>query len=206
VRIGFRAVTRLATVIALLLAATAVTLLAGCRHGEEELDVVEGEPVQLGELRYNVQITRFLNPEDAEDEGYLVGQEQPPPGEAYLGVFLTVENEGDSAIELPDDFRVVDTEGVEYEPIPSPSPYALELARRGGLAEEEAAAGEISDLEPLSVPAGGNIPGPDTTAAEGPIGGAMLLFLVDDVVTENRPLELEIPGPEGETGHVELDI
>ena len=34
----------------------------------------------------------------------------------------------------------------------------------------------------------------------------MVLFLIDTAATENRPLELEIPGPDGETGTVELDI
>ena len=47
---------------------------------------------------------------------------------------------------------------------------------------------------------------PDSTAAEGVIGGAMLLFLVDQNVAENRPLELEIPGEAGEVGRIELDI
>jgi hypothetical protein len=56
------------------------------------------------------------------------------------------------------------------------------------------------------VPAGGEIPIPSTTAAEGVIGGAMLLFLVDQQVAENRPLELEVPGDAGESGFVELDI
>ena len=36
----------------------AALLVVGC--GEEEgLDVAEGEPVELGELLYNVQLTRF---------------------------------------------------------------------------------------------------------------------------------------------------
>ena len=38
------------------------------------------------------------------------------------------------------------------------------------------------------------------------IGGALLLFDVEQEVTENRPLELEIPLEDGETGIIELDI
>ena len=54
--------------------------VAGC--GEEELtEVVEGEPIELAGLDYNVQITRFLNPDDAEDAQYLVGQPPPPRGQ-----------------------------------------------------------------------------------------------------------------------------
>ena len=43
-------------------------------------DVVEGEPLELGDLQYNVQLTRFLNPDDTEDAEYLVGQPPPTPG------------------------------------------------------------------------------------------------------------------------------
>ena len=65
--------------ILLVLALRRRRVAAGCGE-EEELHVIEGEPLELGELRYNVQITRFLNPDDPEDQGYLVGQEPPEPG------------------------------------------------------------------------------------------------------------------------------
>ena len=184
---------------------TVSALVAGC--GEEEtLHVVEGEPLELGEVRYNVQITRFLNSGDTEDQSYLVGQDEASAGEAYMGVFLTVENEGDSEIQIPDGFKVVDTQGIEYEPVPSTSPFALELAGEDGLANLETLTGDASDLEPPAVPAGDEIPVPDSIPADGPIGGAMLLFLVDEQSNENRPLELEVPAAEGETGRIELDI
>jgi hypothetical protein len=201
--------TRLRVAIAAALAAFLVVFAAAC-GAEEELHVIEGEPLEFGDVGYNVQITRFLNPDDPEDQGYLVGQERPEPGEAYLGVFLTVENEGDEAFDLPYAFRVADTEGNEYEPIPSESTYALQLPGQGGDAESLTAADEseeqVEDLQPLEVPPHGEIPIPDTTAAEGVIGGAMLLFLVEQEVTENRPLELKVPGEGGETGVIELDI
>ena len=191
---------RLPKALALLLIAVVLAVPAGC--GEEELEVIEGEPVELGDLRYNVQITRFLNPDDAEDEGYLSDQEQPPAGQAYLGVFLTIENEGSEVAEVPYAFRVVDTEGNEYEPIPSQSPFALQLPGQ----TPEAETGGASDLEPQSIEPDGELPQPDTIPAYGPIRGSMLLFQVDEAVAENRPLELEIPGEAGETGTVELDI
>ena len=180
-------------------------LVAGC--GEEEtLHVEEGEPLELGEVRYNVQITRFLNPGDTEDRSYLVGQDEAPAGQAYMGVFLTVENEGDSEIQIPDGFKVVDTQGIEYEPVPSTSPFALELSGEDGLANADSITGNASDLEPPTLAAGDEIPVPDSIPADGPIGGAMLLFLIDEESNENRPLELEIPADDGETGRIELDI
>lgn len=187
----------------------ALAFVAAC-GSEEELHVIEGEPLEVGEVSYNVQITRFLNPDDPEDQGYLAGQKRPEPGSAYLGVFLTIENEGDEAVDVPSEFTIVDTEGNEHEPIPSTSAYALQLPGQetdvpsltAGDEEEET----VSDLQPLEVPADGEIPIPDTTAAEGVIGGAMLLFLVEQEVTQNRPLELEVPAEDGETGIIELDI
>ena len=94
--------------------------------------MIEGEPLELGELRYNVQITRFLNADDAEDQGYLVGQEPPEPGEDFLAVFLTIDNESEESVDLPYAFRVHDTLGTE---VPTPatsttmsgSDYAIQL-------------------------------------------------------------------------------
>ena len=63
--------------------ALAVLALGACaaalrRGGESE--VAEGEPIEVAGLGYNVQITRFLNPDDTEDAEYLVGQPPPSPG------------------------------------------------------------------------------------------------------------------------------
>lgn len=168
---------------ALLLAAAAL-LAAGCGI-EEELDVKEGEPVEVGGLEYNVQLTRFLNPSDREDRAYLAGRPKAPPGKAYLGVFVRVENEGDEAASPPAGISIGDTLGNEYEPVRSRSLYALDFG--------------------AGIPPGGHLPAPDSPAASGPVQGALVLFLVDAGVTENRPLELEIPGGGG-PGKVELDI
>ena len=53
--------------------------------------------------------------------------------------------------------------------------------------------------------AGDEVPLDDTAAASGPIQGQVLVFLVDQGVSENRPLELEIDA-DGDKGVVELDI
>ena len=175
---------RLGLVAVLVLVAGA--LVAGCGEDEEDHEVVEGEPVELGELLYNVQITRFLNPSDPEDEAYLRGQPRVPPDEDYLAVFMTVENEGDEPQQLPEEMRITDTRDNTYEPLRSDSDYALELG--------------------VTVPPGDEVPAPDTPAASGPIQGGMVLFRVDRAVTENRPIELHIPSEAGEDAVVELDI
>jgi len=166
----------------------AALILAPAACGEEEsTHVVEGEPIELGHLEINVQLTRFLNPTDAEDSEYLEGQQAAPAGEDYLAVFTRVENTGDETVRLPaaTDFDVVDTSGAKFEALPSNSVFALPLSEELGGGKE--------------------VPGPDTAAASGPIQGSFVLFLLDTSAAENRPLELEITA-DGEKGTVELDI
>lgn len=161
--------------------------LASCgeEEGAEALEAVEGEPLHLDGLIYNVAITRFLNPEEPSDQDYLEGQPPEPVGESYLGVFLTILNEESEAQPSAGAYTLTDASHRDFEPLASESPFALE---RG-----------------VTVPAETSVPREDTTASAGPIQGAMLLFLVEDDVSEERPLELEIEAG-GETGVVELDI
>jgi hypothetical protein len=175
----------------LLLPALALVALAliglgspGCGE-EDELEVEEGVPVELGELEYKVLFSRFLNPNDVEDEAYLLDQPPPAADELYLGVFLEIENKGDETQDLPAQLTVTDTQDTVYDSLPSSSVFALDLG------------GEL--------PGNGEVPDPDSPAGEGPIEGALVLFRIRDSSTEDRPLELEIPG-EDDPALVELDI
>lgn len=173
-----------------LLVAMALGLLASLAFAacgsEHELEVAEGEPVELGNLHYNVVFSRFLNPEDTEDSAYLVGQPPPAEGESYFGIFVQVENEGDEAQRLPESFTITDISGAEYEAIESESLYALRLGARVGPEDE--------------------IPALDSTPRQGPIQGSLVLFEIPQSAAENRPLVLEIPGPADEHAEVTLDL
>ena len=161
--------------------------VAGCGNSPRKQGE-EGEPIQLGELEINVQLTRFLNPTDHEDKDYLVGQPVPPPaGKSYLGVFLTMENHAGSEtrVPAPDQMTVVDTTGAGYQAVPSQTPFAAPLG--------------------TTLAGHGVIPVPDSPAESGPTQGAIVLFMVDQAVSENRPLKLEIEHDE-ETGDITLDI
>jgi hypothetical protein len=161
--------------------------IAGC-GSDVSKEGDEGVPIQLGELEFNVQLTRFLNPTDPEDQQYLVGQQLPTPaGKSYLAVFMTIKNHGDDPVRLPtpDQMSIVDTTGAAYTALPSSTDFAVPLG---------------STLE-----GGGDIPAPGTAAASGPTQGGTVIFLVDEGITENRPLDLEIEH-EGETGTIKLDI
>jgi hypothetical protein len=168
--------------------ALALIVLAGALSAcgaEEESEAAEGEPLEIAGLSYNVQITRFLNPDDTEDAEYLVGEPPPKPGTEYLGVFLVIENQSDEVRPSATNYTVVDTLDLEYDFVESESPYALDVG--------------------ADVPAERQLPIPDTTAATGPNQGSLLIFQVADDVGDNRPLTLEIQTADG-TGEVILDI
>jgi hypothetical protein len=174
--------------LAVLLAVSLLALgAAACGEEEPESVVVEGEPLELGDLHFNVQITRFLNPTDVEDSEYLEGLPEPPPGQDYLAVFMEVDNEGDEATTLPtaEQVEVKDTTGAVFHPVETESLFALPLGE--------------------TVEGGGEVPAEDTAAASGPVQGAFMLFLVDQAAQQNRPLELELEA-DGERGAIELDL
>jgi hypothetical protein len=175
------------TFLTAVLALAALALFAaGC--GEEETNhVVEGEPLELGDLHVNVQLTRFLNPDDTEDSQYLEGLDEPPAGENYLAVFMEIANEGDETLRLPtaEQIEIEDTTGETFHPVESDTVFALPLG--------------------TEVPPDETVPADDTAAAEGPVQGAIVLFLLTQEAEENRPLEMHLEA-NGEEGTVELDL
>jgi hypothetical protein len=173
-----------------LLAALALAALAlgvsACGYSSDSKDVVEGEAVELGELQFNVTFSRYLNPNDTEDSAYLVGQKPPPKGFTYFGVFFEVQNESDEPQTLPATLTITDADHTTYDVLPSESLYALEFG------------GEVEPQE--------QIPVLDSTPQQGPIEGSIALFLLPDSASDNRPLTLHIPGADGETAKVILDL
>lgn len=172
-----------------LLATLALALLAltvtACGHSSDSKEVVEGEVVELGELKYQVVFSRFLNPNDNEDSAYLVGQPEPEKGSTYFGVFLEVQNKSEETQKLAETFTIVDADHEKFDAIPSESLYAFPFG------------GEVESQEP--------IPAPDSTPQQGPIEGSLVLFELPAAASENRPLTLLIDGPEG-PAEVTLDL
>ena len=174
-----------------LLAFLALLLLAvgvsACGYESDSKHVVEGEGVELGELKYIVTFSRYLNPNDNEDEAYLVGQKEAPKGETYFGVFFEVQNESDEPQVLPESLTITDVDDNEFEVLPSESIFALPFG------------GEVESEE--------QIPRLDTAPQLGPIEGSLAIFLLPESASENRPLTLHIPDEEGEEGaEVTLDL
>ena len=98
--------------------------LTACGNSEEEkTGIVEGEPVHLGPLEYNVLFTRPLNKSDVEDSQYLADQPFPKPGTTYIGVFVKIENtDEDEAHRLPEGFKIITTTGKSFETSPAKAP------------------------------------------------------------------------------------
>ncbi len=175
---------RIFTFVLLLLALAAASFLAAC-GSEEETEVKEGEPLELGDVHYNVQITRFLNPSSEEDAAYLEGAPELQEGQQYLGVFMQINNEGDEDVVVPYPFEIVDTRGNVYTQARMDNDFSL--------------------VQGTVVPADGTVPGEETAARNGPIEGSLILFPIEEAATENRPLQLQVPGLE-EEGEIELDL
>jgi hypothetical protein len=164
----------LAPVVAVLALAGLVVGVSACGYESHETEVVEGEPVEVGELSINVTFSRYLNPNDTEDSAYLVGQPPPTKGFTFFGVFLEVQNDSDEVQTVPS-MTVTDADGTSFSAYPSESLYALEFGE------------EVEPQEQLPVL--------DSTAQQGPIEGALLIFNLPESVNENRPLTLHISGP-----------
>jgi hypothetical protein len=169
---------------ALVLAVLTVTISA-CGYSSDSKDVVEGEVVELGDLKYQVVFSRFLNPNDNEDSAYLVGQPPAEKGSSYFGIFLEVQNKSEENQKLAETFTIADADEETFDAIPSESLYAFPFG------------GEGEPQEP--------IPAPDSTPQQGPIEGSLVLFELPSSASENRPLTLSIDGPEG-PAEVTLDL
>src|SRR6476469_9334344 len=99
---------RLVPLLAALALAALSIFVSACGYSSDSKDVVEGEPVELGELSYNVILSRFLNPNDNEDWTCLVNQPPPPDGSTNFGVFFEVQNEIDEPHTLAKSLTIED--------------------------------------------------------------------------------------------------
>jgi hypothetical protein len=172
--------------LAVLALAGLVVGVSACGYESHEKEVAEGEPVELGDLSFNVTFSRYLNPADNEDSAYLVGQPPAPEGSTYFGIFFEVQNESEEPQTLPSTLTITDADHNEYEVLPSESIYALELG------------GEVEPQE--------QVPVLDSTADLGAIEGSLAVFLLPAEASDARPLTLHIPGADGEKGEVTLDL
>jgi hypothetical protein len=184
---------RLATTTAVALAAT--TSLVACGNSGEEptSGKTEGVYVNTGELKYQVQISRQLNPNDFEDRDYLVGlpaaDQQLESGQEWFAVFIRVFNTTKANHPAASQFTIRDTTGKEYRPV------AIDTNVNRAA------------YKPAEVGSGDQIPVPGSMARDNLTQGGLILFKVENGSYASRPLELNITPPEGgESATVDLDV
>jgi hypothetical protein len=180
----------------MLLVLAAALALGGCANKLETRTegATEGLYIDVGQLKYQIQISRILNPSDVEDRNYLTNLPQgtlPPKGdEAWFGVWLRVENTNpDKTLPTASSFEIRDTQGNTFRPYAQVgNPFAYQ---------------PISRLGPNAI-----LPDPDTPAGFGPIQGSLILFKLTTTTLANRPLEFRIVSPSDPTniGVVDLDV
>ncbi len=183
----------------LALAATAALALAAPGCGNKE-DIVthadtEGIYLDIGDLDYQIQGSRQLNAAIVPDNKYLAGLPDgilpPSATETWFGVFVRVQNQTDKAHEVAKDFEIVDTDRRIYRP--------LDLDGKAN----------AYSYEPTLLAAHQTLPLPDSSERLGSTQGSLVLFKLPLKAYQNRPLELKIKAPAGETpaeATIDLDL
>jgi hypothetical protein len=181
-------------ILVLVSALAAAAPLAGCGNKESEIKSAEteGSYLDLGQLRYQIQISRQLNPADVEDRAYLTGvdpaQRALKPGQSWFAIFVRVENDYKTPRKAATDFELTDTQDNLYRPvaIARSNPFAY----KGGFVAGKS-----------TIP-----PAESVAQLNESIGGALVLFKVKTASFDNRPLELKIFGPTVPQDEVTLDL
>jgi hypothetical protein len=185
---------RLARLALLCVAALTALAASGCGNKEDKVTLAETEGiyVTVDDLKYQIQISRILNPAAPDDSAYLRGLpagEELADDEVWYAIFMRVENDTDEPHATADEFTIHDTQGAEFHPIeldPQVSDFAY----------------EPTELQPGTL-----LPAPDTPAYDNTIRGALILFKVTAESLGNRPLELEIHSPSGgENAVIDIDV
>lgn len=149
--------------------------------------------LNVGPLIYEVQLSRQLNPANVGDAAYLQGltpvQRVLAPGQEWFAVFIQVYNHTSVPHLAARSLTIADTQNNTYTPI-VPS-QTNQFAYRGGF-----------------IPADSQIPVPSSVAANGATQGALLLYKIQVVSLDNRPLTIHIVDPlnSAQTASAELDV
>src|SRR3954447_19407758 len=177
---------------ALVLTAVAALLVAGCGNKQDVTTEAptEGIYLDLGGMKYQIQMSRYLNAKDVEDRSYLAGLPggvQAGKGDVWFGIWMRVQNESKKPLPVATQYEIHDTQGAVYRPVPldaKSNPFAY----------------QAGDVGPESV-----LPLPDSAAGNTAIQGSLLLFKVKVDSLQNRPLELKIiQGGDTDTANIDV--
>jgi hypothetical protein len=155
----------------------------------------EGIYLDINNLTYQIEMSRYMNPNDVEDAEYLkglpAGESQPSGDETWFGVWVRVQNQTDQTHPVADNWEIRDTLGKIFRPIPldtNVNVFALD---------------KTAQVPPNTV-----LPLASSAAGQGPIQGSLILFRIKDDSLQNRPLELRFTNGQqgGGTGVYDLDV
>jgi hypothetical protein len=189
---------RLRRPLAVLVALLAGGGLAACGNHHDEtakIQHIEGEGfyLSLGELKYQVQGSRQLNPHDVQDRALLAGipagDQDLDEDEVWFGVFMQVENESEEPLRPASDIEIIDTQEDVFKPVEldqsNPFAYRPEDPIEGGA------------IAPVA----------DTPAFNTANQGSLMLFKLTIDAIDNRPLELKMESSTtDQTGIIDLDV
>lgn len=182
--------------LATMFAALALTAgLAACGNKQDTVTrgETEGTYLDVGPLKYQVQISRTLNPRDIEDRSYLVGlpaaERDLPSDNVWFAVFIRVENDGKKAAPSAQDFSIETTQDETFTPV--------------ALGHDN-----VFAYRPQNIASRALVPATGSVAAAATTQGALLLFKVPQTSLENRPLEFVVKSAEvpQKVGTVALDV
>jgi predicted small secreted protein len=154
----------------------------------------EGIYLDINHLKYQIELSRYINPNDVEDAQYLKGLpkgETASANETWFGVWVRVQNVTDQTHPAADNWEIRDTLGHVFRPVPLDTNVNVFAFEKG------------VDVPPHTV-----LPLSSTAAGQGPIQGSLLLFKIKDDSLQNRPLELRFTNGQqgGGTGVYDLDV
>ena len=183
---------------ALLAALLLAGVLSACgKHqstGPVRIAETEGIYLDVSDLKYQVQVSRQLEPNDVQDKAFLVGvpegERELESNEVWFAVLIRVQNVTDEDLLPASDITITDTQEQEFEPV------ELEQTNTFAYRANE------------TIPAGEVVPVIDSPGYDSPSRGALLLFKLTLTALNNRPLELKIEGRKApqQTGIVDLDV
>ena len=172
----------------------------GCGSAEEaghgSVADTEGIYLDVGGLKYQIQMSRYLNPNDIEDREYLSGaarraRSSSRADEIWFGVCVRVaERRPTRPAGRPTTSEIHDTQDNVFRPIPVDT-----------------------DINAVRLPGAGRRRRAPCSAARhalparAPIQGSLLLFKIKTDSLQNRPLELRFSNGRGRPGGTyDLDV
>jgi hypothetical protein len=153
----------------------------------------EGIYLDINNLKYQIEMSRYMNANDIEDREYLKGLPAgtAPPGgdETWFGVWVRVENVTEETHPIATNWEIRDTLDTVYRPIPLDESNVFALRT-----DLDVGPGEVLPLK-------------SSASGQGPIQGSLLLFKIKTDSLQNRPLELRFDNGTGsQTGVYDIDV